>query len=648
MRPALVHLRPRFVANAAVPAPSLRTPAAPARSPARPGAGPAFSLDLAPAFGFAFAFALALGAAGCRCGGNGETDSGGSVGSDTGTDSGGGTDAATDSGGGGGTDSAPPAVCGNGLTEGAEACDDGNTSVDDFCLNDCTLACGDGTVNAVEQCDTGIATGPGACPTTCDDGDACTTDSLSGAGCDAVCMHGTIAALIDGDGCCPPGGDASSDDDCPPVCDNGLLEPGETCDPSAGCPTACDDGNACTVDTLSGAAATCDAACTLAPLTGCIDGDGCCPAGCCAPGAGCGGGDTDCSTTCGNGVVDAGETCDPAATCTTSCDDADACTTDVLTGSAANCNVACSHGSITAPIDGDGCCPAGGNANSDSDCLPVCGNGAVESGEQCDDGNLVAGDGCDATCMAEPTVFRASDADLRDPHIYVDVPFVGCTDVTDSAPLGQASANDNLQDAVTMDGDGDGFLDLSLMLIFRPLDQVSATGNVDVATGLCTDPIATTSCDLDPAVPAQPTTYTNMSSGTCLAPYPGTVSTAGYVPAITDATASCFVTAAVTITLDLQGTMVPLYDAQVGGTYVGAPATSLTNGLMRGFISETDADLITIDLGPLGMATLSSLLPGGTGNCASHDDRDVGLDGVTMGWWFYLNFPADVVTYTGP
>ncbi|MEZ4390459.1 MAG: DUF4215 domain-containing protein [Polyangiales bacterium] len=32
----------------------------------------------------------------------------------------------------------------------------------------------------------------------------------------------------------------------------------------------------------------------------------------------------------------------------------------------------------------------------------VCGNGAVQGGEQCDDGNLLAGDGCSPTCLIEP------------------------------------------------------------------------------------------------------------------------------------------------------------------------------------------------------------------------------------------------------
>jgi cysteine-rich repeat protein len=31
----------------------------------------------------------------------------------------------------------------------------------------------------------------------------------------------------------------------------------------------------------------------------------------------------------------------------------------------------------------------------------VCGNGAVEAGEECDDGNIVAGDGCSAQCAFE-------------------------------------------------------------------------------------------------------------------------------------------------------------------------------------------------------------------------------------------------------
>jgi cysteine-rich repeat protein len=49
---------------------------------------------------------------------------------------------------------------------------------------------------------------------------------------------------------------------------------------------------------------------------------------------------------------------------------------------------------------------AGACANSK---VPVCGNGIVEPGEQCDDGALAAGDGCSATCQSEALVVPASD-----------------------------------------------------------------------------------------------------------------------------------------------------------------------------------------------------------------------------------------------
>ena len=44
---------------------------------------------------------------------------------------------------------------------------------------------------------------------------------------------------------------------------------------------------------------------------------------------------------------------------------------------------------------------AGGLAATPS---PVCGNGTVEAGEQCDDGNTTGGDGCSATCASEAPV----------------------------------------------------------------------------------------------------------------------------------------------------------------------------------------------------------------------------------------------------
>ena len=61
-------------------------------------------------------------------------------------------------------------------------------------------------------------------------------------------------------------------------------------------------------------------------------------------------------------------------------------------------------------IDKYGCdsCGADGFCNDatcdggDPDCAPaVCGNGIVETGEQCDDNNALGGDGCSSTCQIE-------------------------------------------------------------------------------------------------------------------------------------------------------------------------------------------------------------------------------------------------------
>jgi len=239
-----------------------------------------------------------------------------------------------------------------------------------------------------------------------------------------------------------------------------------------------------------------------------------------------------------------------------------------------------------------------------------------------------------------PTVFRVTDLDLRDPHAFFN--FIFCVDITDT------NLNPSLATAINTDADLDGLLDLSMLLYFRPLDQVSTGGNMDLGVGDCTAPIGTTVCDQTATSPPAPTTFSNVTIGSCLAPYAGT--TSGYSPPVapTSAPPTCFVSASVTFEFDLAGTPIPLQDVQVAANYVGDPAGSLANGLFRGFISEAVADTIVVDLGTFGTAILSSLLPGGTGACAGGDDRDVGLDGHTLGWWFYFNYSAAEVPYIGP
>ena len=258
--------------------------------------------------------------------------------------------------------------------------------------------CGDGLASEDEACDTAIAAGePGACPTVCTSADACEASSLEGSGCQTRCAVAAITALVPDDGCCPAGADANGDPDCGASCGNGVVESGETCDPVASCSMAatCTPTDMCLIAVVSGDPTMCTASCRMDKIEACQSGDGCCPSICTSAT------DADCSASCGNGVVEptARETCEPQSTerpCPTSCDDADACTVDLLTGSANNCNVNCVRLPILTPVAGDGCCPLGANANNDNDCPAKCGNGVTERGERCDASCPSAADCADA------------------------------------------------------------------------------------------------------------------------------------------------------------------------------------------------------------------------------------------------------------
>jgi hypothetical protein len=272
--------------------------------------------------------------------------------------------------------------------------------------------CGNGQVDDTELCDPGVLAGRwGACPPAdCNDGLACTIDTVLGIGCQQRCEHRPRTEVASGDGCCPAGATAATDDDCSPSCGNGTVEPGsaakpvETCDvgitgkqPGA-CPTtaSCDDHNACTTDSLI-SAGTCSAACVSLPVLDATAADGCC-----APGSS-NVSDPDCPAVCGNGRKDRGESCDrgaPAgspAACPRSCEDNDPCTRDLLEGS--GCQMVCRNLAITEREAGDRCCPAGATGVVDPDCPAICGNKIVEPGETCDKGLVAPAAGaCPSTC----------------------------------------------------------------------------------------------------------------------------------------------------------------------------------------------------------------------------------------------------------
>lgn len=68
---------------------------------------------------------------------------------------------------------------------------------------------------------------------------------------------------------------------------------------------------------------------------------------------------------------------------------------DGLPGNFALAGMACSPGSFVTGFD------ESGDLICSSISAPVCGNGVVEFGEQCDDGNTTAGDGCSFSCQLE-------------------------------------------------------------------------------------------------------------------------------------------------------------------------------------------------------------------------------------------------------
>lgn len=252
----------------------------------------------------------------------------------------------------------------------------------------------------------------------------------------------------------------------------------------------------------------------------------------------------------------------------------------------------------------------------------------------------------DPTLVA-PDPFRFSDLDLRDPHVFLDLPIFGCFDFTDQdLPLGLGeSLNGQIEASIAGDADGDNQLDASFLLLFRPFSNSANNVRFDSGGGNCTVPMASTACSAVAGAPPVSGSYDAQAAGLCLDTLPGT--TSGYTPGIAAPNGPCFVSASRSGVLDLGGLEVPLADLQVAAAFGAAPVDTLSSGLMRGFLSEAAADAILLpaDLPVVGGQPLSILLPGGQGNCASHDARDT--HNAESGWFFYLSYGAARVPYSG-
>jgi hypothetical protein len=152
-----------------------------------------------------------------------------------------------------------------------------------------------------------------------------------------------------------------------PACGNAHLDARERCDiaiprgEQGACPDGCNAQDGCFAQELLGQR--CGARCEPVEITESVPGDGCCPKGA-TPAS-----DSDCSGTCGNGVIEASETCDPPGSCARpeTCVPSKVCMAAQLTGAAETCSARCQEQPITSCVSGDGCCPRGCDAREDGD-----------------------------------------------------------------------------------------------------------------------------------------------------------------------------------------------------------------------------------------------------------------------------------------
>jgi cysteine-rich repeat protein len=231
-------------------------------------------------------------------------------------------------------------------------------------------------------------------------------------------------------------------------CDDNNLQSGDGCDNNCAftCTDAagCDDANACNGSETCGADHNCVAG---TPLN---EGDSCgtdlvCVGGNCVA-ASCGDGQTQTGEECDDGDVDPANGCntecsfscvstDPSKDCTATgdecsgtnvCNDtAHTCTGGTPLAEGANCDNnagICKSGICTLKTCGNGTVESGeqcdppGTATCDAQCQNIvaaaCGNGTIEAPEQCDDGDTSNLDGCDSNCKYE-AVMRLRNASIQ-------------------------------------------------------------------------------------------------------------------------------------------------------------------------------------------------------------------------------------------
>lgn len=304
----------------------------------------------------------------------------------------------------------PDAVCGNGIVESGETCDDGEENGQpNKCSTKCSgttpAECGNGVVEKNENCDDGEDNGkPNHCDSECkgttpslcnngvvEEGEEC-DDGNESETCNFDC---TLASCGDGvlnetaGETCDDGEENGQPNKCNETCDgtteavcgNGILEDGETCDDGEenGQPLQCN--------------ATCDGTTEAVCGNGILE-----------DGETCDDGEENgeplqCNTTCdgitgsecGNGVVEPGEECDDGG-------ESELCNTDCTAAACGDGITNTSAGEVCDDGENNGQ-PNQCNETCDGTTAAICGNGIVEDGETCDDGpDNGQPNQCNATC----------------------------------------------------------------------------------------------------------------------------------------------------------------------------------------------------------------------------------------------------------
>jgi hypothetical protein len=264
------------------------------------------------------------------------------------------------------------------------------------------------------------------------------------------------------------------------------------------------------------------------------------------------------------------------------------------------------------PIQQGGAPPEDGSAPTDAGNLQAVDTGPPDLGENS------GGD----------SFFRTDTLVLKSPNLYAKVLIV-TAQVT-------ADAQNALNDSLTMDGDADGFVDLSLLLRFigSVEPQTATIGQLTPGGARCPLPLAYESaCGPEETFPFQ---------------RPAVMFANGFEACALDGTMQsapppCFATtpASLTMQLPILGA-VPLQDGQVVGTWESA---NIQNGWVRGFLPKAIAKATKLGDGLPSWLALAGVKAGAPlTDFLSESEIQTNSQGEE-GWWFLMSFTAKAAAF---